>query len=509
MLLALLCACETPPTECVVTYAALDGGSIEGESVQTVLYGENATKVTAVADTGYVFVKWSDGVVDAARTDTNVQQDITVTAEFAQKKFTVSYTAGENGHIEGETEQTIIYGGNATAVTAIPNENYRFLRWSDYITEATRSDKEIKRDIKVTALFEKLERTFTYNYNNETDFYAEQNNTVKAVTLNNLTLTSAKLIVPVREHFTFDGWFLDKDFTTRVSNDIGQTVIDEQLFNNASTNFYAKWNNISEPPVYKVLMVFVTELHATLMSNKNSERIDEPTQVDYIMSDIERKICEKIPGKFQDWLNETFNGLVVFEVDSYFTVQELRKEDLILGGDENLYHSYGTQAYKISEVRHLLPEYRTVMTTFCMNDYEGLLNNDGGSATTKYGMIRVESLFSNAFLNDITLESIYETDMIWGHDYWVSTVLPGYVHEFIHTVEHWSFKGEYVNSEIEVGERYHVASAYYKGNNIAFGLDVDRMYLLGNMEIDGKRVGISYHFWEEDVYYDAYLDLFK
>jgi uncharacterized repeat protein (TIGR02543 family) len=506
-MLALLCACKMPSSECVVNYAASDGGSIKGESTQTILYGENATKVTAVADTGYIFVKWSDGVVDAARTDTNVQQDISVTAEFVLREYTVSYIAGENGHIEGATTQTVQYGKKAATVTAVADENYKFLRWSDGATTAERSDTYVTGEISVTATFEELIKSFTFVYNNQTDFYAEQNNTEKDITLRGETFDQAKLIVPIREHFTFDGWYLDEQFTTRVTNEYGEVVMDASLFDTESTNLYAKWNNITEPPVYRILMVFVTKVHATLMSNKNPERIDIPIQVDYVMTDIERKICEKIPGKFQDWLNETFNGLVIFEVDTYFTTQPLGRESINRGGDDNSYNNYGTQAYRIPEVRHLLPNYRSVMTTFGMNDYDGLLIDMGGSASAKYGMVNAESLFANAFLNDIPLESIYETDKIWERDYWSGTVLPLYVHEFIHTVE-CRLKPE------KLGEELHEAASYYSINIIEEPNHVIRaekaniLYLLGNMMIDGKRAGIPQDLWANEEYYDYIYDLF-
>ena len=43
-------------------------------------YGADGTPVTAVPDAGYHFVSWSDGVLTAARTDTNVTADMNVTA---------------------------------------------------------------------------------------------------------------------------------------------------------------------------------------------------------------------------------------------------------------------------------------------------------------------------------------------------------------------------------------------------------------------------------------------
>ncbi len=76
----------TVTTSAAVTYTlnykAGKGGKIEGDSSQKVVEGNNGTKVTAVANTGYHFVGWSDGKTDASRKDTNVNEDINVSAEF-------------------------------------------------------------------------------------------------------------------------------------------------------------------------------------------------------------------------------------------------------------------------------------------------------------------------------------------------------------------------------------------------------------------------------------------
>jgi hypothetical protein len=65
-----------------LTYTAGANGSITGATPQTVNPGANGTAVTAVPNPGYSFVQWSDGVLTASRTDTNVTADITVTASF-------------------------------------------------------------------------------------------------------------------------------------------------------------------------------------------------------------------------------------------------------------------------------------------------------------------------------------------------------------------------------------------------------------------------------------------
>jgi hypothetical protein len=66
-----------------LTYTAGEGGNISGTSSQTVTYGASGTAVTAVPDSGYYFVTWSDDSTANPRNDSNVAADISVTANFA------------------------------------------------------------------------------------------------------------------------------------------------------------------------------------------------------------------------------------------------------------------------------------------------------------------------------------------------------------------------------------------------------------------------------------------
>jgi autotransporter-associated beta strand protein len=135
------------------TYSAGANGSITGSSPQTINHGSNATTVTAVPNTGYSFVSWSDGVLTAARTDTNLQANLSVTATFAINQYAVTYTAGANGSISGTTNQTVNHGSDATTVTAVPNTGYSFVSWSDGILTAARTDTNLQANLSVTATF--------------------------------------------------------------------------------------------------------------------------------------------------------------------------------------------------------------------------------------------------------------------------------------------------------------------------------------------------------------------
>jgi len=145
---------DVAPTTYTLTYTAGANGSITGEATQTVAEGGSGTEVEAVANTGYHFVKWSDDVTTAKRTDINVTANISVTAEFAINTYTLTYTAGANGSITGTLSQTVNYGASGTEVEAVAATGYKFAKWSDGLTTAKRTDSNITANIDVTAEFE-------------------------------------------------------------------------------------------------------------------------------------------------------------------------------------------------------------------------------------------------------------------------------------------------------------------------------------------------------------------
>lgn len=145
-----------------LTYSAGSHGSISGSSPQTVNTGGNGTAVTAVPDTGYHFVNWSDASTQNPRTDTSVAANISVTANFAIDTFTLDYSAGAHGSLTGSVSQVINYGGSGTAVTAVPDIGYLFEKWSDDILSNPRTDANITSTLNVIASF--IIRMMSLNY---------------------------------------------------------------------------------------------------------------------------------------------------------------------------------------------------------------------------------------------------------------------------------------------------------------------------------------------------------
>ena len=136
-----------------LTYLAGDGGAIDGDPEQSVFYSYDGTEVIARPDFGYHFIGWSDGFSEAARTDTNVTADITVTALFEINAYALTYLAGENGVIDGPTPQTVNHGSDGMEVTAVPVDGYHFVEWNDGRTDNPRTDTAVTGPLTVTANF--------------------------------------------------------------------------------------------------------------------------------------------------------------------------------------------------------------------------------------------------------------------------------------------------------------------------------------------------------------------
>lgn len=137
-------------------YMASAGGTIEGALTQTLVSSEKTSAVMAVAQEGYVFVSWSDGLTEASRSDI-VYGNTTVTATFRKlNEYTVTYTAGEGGSIVGVAQQKVYEGQSCTEVTALPLEGYEFVSWSDGNPNPTRCDAP-EDNLTFEAVFKKIE----------------------------------------------------------------------------------------------------------------------------------------------------------------------------------------------------------------------------------------------------------------------------------------------------------------------------------------------------------------
>ena len=80
-----------------LSYSAASNGTLSGATSQTVAYGGSGTSVTAVPNTNYHFVNWSDSSTSNPRTDTSVTANVSVFANFAINAYTIVPSAGSGG----------------------------------------------------------------------------------------------------------------------------------------------------------------------------------------------------------------------------------------------------------------------------------------------------------------------------------------------------------------------------------------------------------------------------
>ena len=149
--------------KCLIPYTVnfitdgTSGATLTGTTTQIVNGGGSCSAVTANAPASYNFSKWTKSGADYSTnnplTVTNVTKDMTFTAVFSIKTFTLTYTAGANGSVTGTSPQTVNYNANGTAVTAVPSTGYHFVNWSDSSTSNPRTDTNVTANISVTANF--------------------------------------------------------------------------------------------------------------------------------------------------------------------------------------------------------------------------------------------------------------------------------------------------------------------------------------------------------------------
>ena len=109
-------------------------------------------QISATANYGYHFVRWSDGNTDNPRS-LGLTQDTILTAEFAPNKYTITTVSSDTqrGTTQGDT--TVNYLEYIT-ISATANYGYHFVRWNDRNSENPRQVK-VTKDMTYTATFDK------------------------------------------------------------------------------------------------------------------------------------------------------------------------------------------------------------------------------------------------------------------------------------------------------------------------------------------------------------------
>ena len=125
-----------------VEYKSAKNGRIVGETEQMVKDGEDAAEVKAVAEDGYVFAGWSDGVKTKARQDKDVRQNISVSPVFLSINgtYTVKYAVSKGGRIVDTVEKQAKVTAEVSYTAPDAPFAYTHGKWSDGVEGKTRVD---------------------------------------------------------------------------------------------------------------------------------------------------------------------------------------------------------------------------------------------------------------------------------------------------------------------------------------------------------------------------------
>lgn len=142
---------KEPDPENTLTVATTNEQQGAARIVQSNVCDDDNAIIEAIANYGYHFVQWNDGNTDNPR-NIVVTEDITYTAEFAANTYTVSTKVNDDAMGSVSGAGPYLYTAEAT-LTATANPFYRFVQWSDGITDNPRVVM-VEKDSLFTAEFE-------------------------------------------------------------------------------------------------------------------------------------------------------------------------------------------------------------------------------------------------------------------------------------------------------------------------------------------------------------------
>ncbi|WP_161944546.1 InlB B-repeat-containing protein, partial [Sedimentisphaera salicampi] len=182
-----------------VTFVSGDNGTItSGNDVQEVDHGLAAEEPTVQPAEGYNFTGW-DKAFDS------VTSELTVTAQYEIKTYTVTFVSGENGTItSGNEVQEVDHGSAADEPTVQPAEGYNFTGWD-------KAYENITADLTVTAQYEI--KTYTVTFYIGTHGIIADGQPEQTVEYGN---PAAEPVIEADQSWKFTGW--DGDFSSVVSD---------------------------------------------------------------------------------------------------------------------------------------------------------------------------------------------------------------------------------------------------------------------------------------------------
>lgn len=216
-------------------------------------YGTVPAYGSTPSRSGYTFKGWSDGTTTYSGTlPTAYEQDVTYTAVWEKNKYTLTVNAGTGGTVTGGG--TYEHGTSVT-IKATPNNGYKFVKWSDGNTNATRTITVTGSAIYTAEFATKVTYTITYNVNAPENSSASgsvvsqtcEEGSSAVIKENAFKVSRTVMFIPNRyenedimlwesrnSYVTFIGWYTDPAGGTQVSGNYTPT---------GNVTLYAHWSD--------------------------------------------------------------------------------------------------------------------------------------------------------------------------------------------------------------------------------------------------------------------------
>ena len=260
-----------------------DGGS--AVQSQTVAHGDKAAMPERAPEKdGYKFAGWYVGETEFKFDETEITENITITAKWVINTYTVSFNSDGGSTVE---EITVNHGEKVTAPEAPTKDGYAFAGW--YVGDiAYDFNTAVTADVALTAKWNAIEYTISYVLNGGT-------NADDAVTTFTVESGEITLLAPTREGYSFDGWYNAETGGEEV------TVIEAGSIGNIT--LYARWT---------------TESHTVSFNSDGGSTVEEIT-----VNHGEKVTAPKVPTKdgyaFAGWyvgdIAYDFNTAVTADVE--------------------------------------------------------------------------------------------------------------------------------------------------------------------------------------------------
>ena len=199
-----------------ITYE-LDGGTNGVGNPNTYTYGIGVPNLAAASKTGYTFEGWYEHEHFTGEKVTSISttrdEDVTLYAKFSVASYGITYEL--NGGTNGEGNPAkYTYGVGVSSFADAGKEGYSFEGWysdSTFATKVTGISATQTGNITLYAKFEANSYGITYELDGGTN--AKENPESYVVGTGVSSFADAS-----KEGYTFEGWYSDSTFTTKVTS---------------------------------------------------------------------------------------------------------------------------------------------------------------------------------------------------------------------------------------------------------------------------------------------------